>query len=624
MVRCGCAAAWAARSMVTFGLILIWGCGGDGNRRQGGTGAGLITVSGDAGSETSENEGDDESGGTGGSDESGEDGAATSPIDTGDPGDAELIYLQVEPPDSVVEVDILGVGTQDFVVTGHYSDGSTADHTADVDWQIQDPSIGSMLDGDTFASSPQAQAYFATTLVTATHAGLQGNAQVTVAAYRKTGEQQDFFFVLPYDDPAGAQSKPLTFSTDVKELDVFINMDTTGSMNDEITNLQAGLSAVVNDIQTQVPNTQFGVGAYEDFPRGSFGDPNCTQAGLNGPDQPFELFQGITGNIAAVQTGLASLSGFGQAIGCGADTAESNLEALYQIATGAGLNGPGPTFVAANAVGIGGVGFRAESMPIIVSVTDAPSHDPDNDACSGTKYSQDAGVQAVAHGRAATMAALGQICARVVQIATSGGGGCTSLGDANEFASTTGALVPPEAWDLAPGGRPPGCGAGACCTGFNGAGVGTNGAGLCPLAYSASGNGSGVSTSVSDGIQMLAQYAPFTVTTATTGEAVDVSGAALPPGVTTADLLSSVTPHSHGAVPLPGAANPTLTPDSFAGVIPKTDVTFSVVAFNNVIPAGPKPRLFSAHVAVQADGCSELDEREVLILVPPEPLPPPG
>ena len=71
-------------------------------------------------------------------------------------------------------------------------------------------------------------------LLGATYDGFTGNAQITVVAYRKTGAQQDFFFVLPYQDPTGQMSKPLDFATTIPALDVFFLMDTTGSMTGEI------------------------------------------------------------------------------------------------------------------------------------------------------------------------------------------------------------------------------------------------------------------------------------------------------------------------------------------------------------------------------------------------------
>ena len=95
-------------------------------------------------------------------------------------------------------------------------------------------------------------------------------------------------------------------------------------------------------------------------------------------------------------------------------------------------------------------------------------------------------------------------------------------------------------------------------------------------------------------------------------------------GTTTADFIKAVTPFSHGVVPLPGVPDPTLTPTQFLDVIPDTDVTFTIEAYNDFVMQGQDPRIFVANIRILADDCGDLDEREVFILVPPLELPPPG
>jgi hypothetical protein len=218
------------------------------------------------------------------------------------------------------------------------------------------------------------------------------------------------------------------------------------------------------------------------------------------------------------------------------------------------------------------------------------------------------------------MEAMNGICGRIVQIALYNGA-CSALSDGILFAEATGAVIPPEAWDVA--GHPAGCAAGQCCTGLNGAGVAPSPSGLCPMAYQANFSGTGVDTSFSSAIQLLAAYGSFNVGSQVLGTATDVDGVALPGGTTTADFIKAVTPFDHGPVPLPGVPDPTLTPTTFENVIPDTDVIFTVQAFNDFVPQEDHPRLFAATIEVLADDCGELDSREVFILVPPDPLPPP-
>ncbi|MEX1361505.1 MAG: hypothetical protein AB1Z98_00140 [Nannocystaceae bacterium] len=604
------------RGVGAAALLLGSACGGDGGRSDSDTGIDTLPM------------GTTTVGGTGGSGETGNEtgadsGDTESPVDDTTAGDAQLQFLEVTPPDSIIELDLDTPASRDFVVTGWFSDGTSAELTEQAVFTTSNPMLGAM-NAATLEIPAFPDTFIGSTLVMAEVDGFFGDAQVTVAAYRQSGDQVDFFFVLPFNDPAGPQEKPLTFSTDVKSMDVFISMDTTGSMGGPIGNLQSTIGGtVIPAIQATVPDTQFGVGAFEDFPISPFGSNPCFTTGQ--PDQPFELLQAITDVPAAIQAGVQALTQGASPIGCGADYPESAIEALYQIATGDGLAGPAPTNVAPNNAGVGGVEFRDGSMPVIVNITDAPSHDPGFPLCSGgTDYDNNAAVLAVAHTRTETETALADICARVVTVAVNDFDTCGPYADGLYYANSTGALIPPDAWDLAPGGRPPGCAAGQCCTGLSGAGVAPDGNGVCPLVYRSNFSGTGVGTSMADGVGLLAAYSPFDVTTELEGQPTDIDGVPIPPPNTTADFITAITPLNHGPVPLPGVSPPVITPTGFENVIPNTDVTFTIQAYNDFIPQTPAPQIFEATIRVLADGCSDLDERTVLILVPPEPLPPPG
>ena len=535
------------------------------------------------------------------------DGDGTTGGDSDTDG-VEVMFLEVLPAESLIEIDLATPTSIDFTVRANYSDGTSQDVTDEVTWQVTNEAVGAM-NGATFDIPGFPDPFFESTIITAAVGDDVGKAQVTVAAYDLAN---DFFFVLPFEDDEGPQDKPLTFSTDVKAMDVFINMDVTGSMSEEIANLRAALSGdIIPAIQAQVPDTQFGAGSFGDFPISPYG--------TSGTDQPFRLLQTITADITAVQVAVGTYVANG-----GSDGPESNIEALYQIATGEGLAAPAPTSVAPNMDGIGGVGFREGSFPIVVSITDALSHDPmGNAACDFGGPELYAGdVATNAHSQTQAMEALNGICGRVIQIAVGGTGTCTAYDDGVQFNEATGALVPPEAWDVA--GRPAGCTAGQCCTGLFGAGVAPNANGLCPMTYQANANGSGVDSSFSSAVSLLAAYGQFDVTSMVTGVDADVDGEPLPAGTTTADFIQSVTPFDHGMVPLPGVADPTLTPTTFENVIPDTDVIFTVTAFNDFVEQGTSPRLFTANIQVLADSCGELDDRDVFVLVPPEELPPPA
>lgn len=536
---------------------------------------------------------------------------------TGEIDHGALRMLEVLPPDAVLEVDLETPTVMSFEVLGHYEDGALVDVTSQASLEHDEPMLG-VMNGADLEIPPFSDTFVGTTLVTASVDRIVAQARLTVVARATTGAEAGVLFVLPYQDRAGSKAEPLTFATDIDDLDVLLDMDATGGMGGPINDLQGSLvGTVIPGIQASIAGAWFGVAAFMDYPIDPFGTVGC--------DQPFLLIQPMTPSVAEAQDGVLALTTgmFGGPIGCGNDGPEAHIEALHQIATGAGLVGPAPTFVAPNATGIGGVGFRQGAMPVIVSVTDARSHDPGVALCGGgTDYDADPSVLAVAATRAQTKDELSAICGRVLTMAVSNHDpACGPVADGTDLAEATGALVPPVAWDLVPGGRPVGCGIAQCCTGTSGTGIAPNPSGLCPLVYRVGFGGSGVGDGMTEAVSMLANFASFSVTSLVTEAVTDIEGVPLPPGITTADFIQSVVPLGHGPVPLPGVADPILTADAFEDVVPNTPVTFEVEALNDVVPASDRAQLFRATLSVLADGCADLDQRELLFLVPPEPVP---
>src|SRR5262249_4217890 len=150
-------------------------------------------------------------------------------------------------------------------------------------WHLENPNAGT-LTGAVLQTPMFAMSGAVVSKLTASYMSNTGVAQVTIVAYRKTGPQQDFFFNLPYLDNAGDQNKPLDFSTAVPGLDVFCDVDTTGSMGGEINNTQQAINTVITPgIRMAVMDSQFGAGSMQDFPLGSYGSQDC--------DEPFRLLQ---------------------------------------------------------------------------------------------------------------------------------------------------------------------------------------------------------------------------------------------------------------------------------------------------------------------------------------------
>jgi len=224
-----------------------------------------------------------------------------------------------------------------------------------------------------------------------------------------------------------------------------------------------------------------------------------------------------------------------------------------------------------------------------------------------------------AHTRAQTKTALNNICARSVGIAAIPNSTCNPQEYLEDLSESTGARVPPGAWDV--GARPAGCGPTQCCTGKNGVGRATDADGFCPMVFIADTTGAGVSTSIVTGIQMLTRFATFDVPTETEGNGTDIAGNPLPTPHTTADFLKAIVPKSFVLPPPPpNLPNPTFDATTFHRVTPGTKVTFDVAAFNDFIQQTDSAQIFRATIRVTASGCTPLDQRDVLILVPPAPI----
>jgi hypothetical protein len=289
-----------------------------------------------------------------------------------------------------------------------------------------------------------------------------------------------------------------------------------------------------------------------------------------------------------------------------------------------------------NRTGIGGVAFRDGALPVVTAITDAIFHtkgEAGRQCVARTVMGNvsipaeyDGTVSPSAHTRAETIAALNKICAKVIGVSTlrtsitgaidDPAGICNATDDLVQFANGTGALVPPEAWDLPM--RPAGCGAGKCCTGLGGAGENPNGQGLCPLVFKIPQNGGGLGGQVVSGISQLARFATFDVVASTSGVDKGDKGEPLPMGKTTADFIKSVLPKDAMAPPAPPVIKaPVIQGDHFSGVSPGSLVRFDIDARNDFQMQTQSPQIFHATIKIRAGGCADLDQRDVIILIPP-------
>ncbi len=557
----------------------------------------------------------------------------------------QLMYLSVTPDNDVLLVDVNQTQDKAFKVFAHYSDGTAVEVTASVTLSLDNSNVGS-LSGTTFTSakSATAQVGFSKVLASYTDNGqtASGYANLTVVWLRQTGTATDFFFQLPY--MGGPQDQPLQFGTNIQSIDSFFAVDTTTSMTNSIIALRDSLqNTIIPGVKAAAAkDAWFGVGAVEDFPASGYGAANCAQNPGGPDDQAFILLNGMSSDQAVTSTNVGKLLVGSNTRGCGGDIAEGQMEALYQVATGKGNVVANVSNIAANTTGIGGVAFRKGALPVVTMITDAWFHTKGEGlTCQATdsagavfnQSSDYAGAVATAsHTRAEMNTALQAICGKMVGVSvlraqlrdTAGNlhtfpnGFCPATNDMVQLAQATGSLVPPVAWDIPQ--RPTNCPTGMCCTGLNGAGEAPDANGMCPLVFKLPDNGSGLGTQITSGITNVARFSSFTVTTQTSGNPTGDNGATLPAGKTTADFITGITPATSTAPAAPPVLPaPVISGGSFTKVYPGSTVSFTVTTKNDLVPEASTPQVYRANIKILAGGCTDLDQREVIILVPPRP-----
>ncbi|PKN26136.1 MAG: hypothetical protein CVU65_06635 [Deltaproteobacteria bacterium HGW-Deltaproteobacteria-22] len=418
------------------------------------------------------------------------------------------------------------------------------------------------------------------------------------------GHGVEFFFELPYK---GTQQHDfLYFSPTVQQVDVFFNVDMTGSMGGERTNLQSGLSTIMNSTRTRVTDSAFGVSQWEDYPYCGFGATG---------DRAYQLLQQPTTTTSVAQTAVNSLQ-----LRNGADGPEAGFQSLYQVAVGTGTTG---VIAYAQAGLIGGARFRIGSVPIVLHITDAPSH-------TYTDYFNCTSISnASIYTDAQTISALNAIGARVITIDS---GTSTYYGDMSgqltAISNGTNANLPvcafkntSNAWR---------CGANMCCTGLNGGGVAPVG-GRCTLKYVISSTGTGLTDAVVDGIDGIVKYSTFNVYTTWRRDPANTT-------FDTSCFIKRVVATSYIAPPQEPEAscNPVATPAAFGGAPynngftnfasgtssasrPGSQLVFDVIAENiNCAPPSTITNTYLVYIDVfdQITG-TLLDTQIAFILVPP-------
>jgi hypothetical protein len=201
----------------------------------------------------------------------------------------------------------------------------------------------------------------------------------------------------------------------IRSAGVYFLVDVTASMGDEIDQLRMGLADdLIPGLHAAIPEIEIAIGAFGDFPEPQYGDTG---------DVVLEVFERMTTRQSEATAAANMLM-----LGNGLDRPESMTEAVYLSITGEGLG----TYVAPASCPTGRFGhpcFREGQVPVLVLITDAPTH---NGPGGSEPYT---GITPTPHTFEEALTALANVEARTIGLYSGEGEG---LNDLRAFASRDG------------------------------------------------------------------------------------------------------------------------------------------------------------------------------------------
>jgi hypothetical protein len=172
----------------------------------------------------------------------------------------------------------------------------------------------------------------------------------------------------------GQSLGPITKTVDVPavppKLDLVLLVDLSGSYNDDLPIIRNLAPGLFDAVRAQVADSQFALASFVDYPYRPWGSWTTIQ------DYAYRLDRDLTTNKA---DWLAAINAM--AVRHGGDLPESQLEALYQIATGAGRQVPPGIGGQANIPAGQNPTFRSGATKIVVMTTDASFHTAGDSQC---------------------------------------------------------------------------------------------------------------------------------------------------------------------------------------------------------------------------------------------------
>ncbi len=451
------------------------------------------------------------------------------------------------------------------------------------------------------------------------------------------GEGGKYFFIMPFNQTPQPAQQDVVLKTNLNKGDIAFVVDSSGTMGPAIDNIRTNLNTIVDSIKADVPDANFGVLAHEDFPVLPVG--HCVD------DLPARLPAGtdsfLTGDITMTRNSVNSLT-----TGNGVDGPESQVAALFRAIKDELINWPGTCqggSLAAYGPGgaFGGLGFRGDALPILVSITDAPFHNGiyvdqttvHDDYAFGAGFFDKTSADLVAE-----MNAVG---AKFVGIALNNGGFNREADPYDDMAYITDATnsnVMPAAFNST-----------QCLTdivpvqpdGPTGPGIPPT----CRLIFSAFTTGVGVSTRIADGVKALLRGINLEVRILAANDLAFSNPPTIRPIEDFVDHIEVFAPGQVSDPSAPGEFCETLDiqdlrdnwadpfgtvvgPDSFnetaAAVTPGTRVCFRIIPKNNTLyPQTNDVQFARAFLTVKARNEGQIEEldvgeaRDVFFVIPP-------
>ncbi|HJL37320.1 MAG TPA: VWA domain-containing protein [Polyangiaceae bacterium LLY-WYZ-15_(1-7)] len=375
------------------------------------------------------------------------------------------------------------------------------------------------------------------------------------------GTPPGIYHELPFGGPV--EIDPCEINVQVRTVDVYFLMDTTGSMGGEIANLRNRLTSgtliagcgggVIGAIRCEIPDAWFGVGYHDDYP--------VSPWGWAGIDDVYRHLMDMADNPALAQTSVNSLTTH-----YGYDWPESQSQALYAVATGNGLGGYLGARGGCPAGRWGYPCFRPDAIPVVILFTDAPFH-------NGTigAYNYTGGIGTIAASASQAVTSLVDRGVKVISIESSG-------------------RHPYVMQDL---------------QGLSFATNSVNAAGA-PFIFSIPSNGSGLDSTVVNAVRELADYSRVDVS----AECFDNPAT---PGFDECDFVESIVARSVG----PRGSCNSFSGARFLGCLPGTDTNFEVSFRNDVVEGTSVAQVYEFWIRVLYNDSTVAYEKPVRIVIPP-------